>query len=192
MCVGECKIFLGNYLKSNKRFRKQKTVLQTFHNGGRHVRSHLRMSHYRSLQMSREWWDPTSWRPVRVCIWRPGQVWSTVIIHPWKTIFKGSISISRGHSLFKISYFTLIILLSNCFKLTVQLLERRFLSLLSLRATEVTQHITTGIIPLRQQWTLTANTPRSTSCNNNKQPTKGSNFYAKAFNRFRKLRQPVT
>ena len=29
--------------------------------------------------------------------------------------------------------------------------------MLSLCATEVTQHITTGIIPLRQPWTLTAN-----------------------------------
>ena len=44
------------------------------------------------------WQDPTHWRLVRVCIWRPWQVNSTEIGHPWKMLFKGNVWISRGHS----------------------------------------------------------------------------------------------
>ena len=62
------------------------------------VRSCLRMSYYRLLQTSREWQDPAHWRPVRVCIWRPGQVWSAGPVHPWKIVFKGNIWISQQHS----------------------------------------------------------------------------------------------
>ena len=46
--------------------------------------------------------DPASWRPVWVCIWRPGQVWLTETNHLWKTLLKGSIWISQGHSLLEI------------------------------------------------------------------------------------------
>ena len=55
--------------------------------------------------------DPTSWRPVRVCIWRPGQVDSTEISQLWKTLLKGNIWISQGHSFIRFHSFHLYFML---------------------------------------------------------------------------------
>ena len=91
---------------------------------------------------------PPDRRLVQVSIWRPGQVGSTGIAHPWRTIFKGNIWISRdSHTLDFLLY--LLFCCETVLNKYVQLLERRLLPSQCRSDCEVTQPFRTGVIPLR-------------------------------------------
>ena len=112
------------------------------------VRFRLRMSHYRFWQTSRERQDPAHWGPVRVCSWRPGQFNLTEISQSLKMLFKRRVWISQGHSFSRFHSCTVLCcyVCFTCNKL-FNFTGWRLLSGLIILC-EVTQRITTGVIPL--------------------------------------------
>ena len=96
------------------------------------------------------WRNPAHYGLVQVCIWRPGQVDSTEIDHPWKTVLKGNIWISQGHSSIKFLSFPLVLHVPVIFVYNklLNFTRWRLLSGLFICTYKVTQRITTSVIPL--------------------------------------------